>query len=81
MSARFSLRDFGKLITLSVAIAVAAWAVGYLYLVKIAGYPAAGFFTFKMVFGLLAASVTACVIFRLRGGLHDDPAMAGEKSQ
>jgi hypothetical protein len=56
-----------------VAIAAAAWAVGYLYLVKIAGYPAAGFFTLKMVFGLLAVSVTAYVIFRLRGFFTTTP--------
>ena len=75
MRARFNLWDFGKLVSLSVAIAVAAWAIGYLYLVKIAGYPAAGFFSFKMVIGLLAVSVTACVILRLRGSsprLRDD---------
>jgi hypothetical protein len=73
MCARFSLWGFGKLVALSVAITVAAWAVGYLYLVKIAGYPAAGFFSLKMVFGLLAASITACVIFRLRGFFTKTP--------
>jgi hypothetical protein len=73
MRARFSPWGFGRLVSLSVAIAVAAWAVGYLYLVKIAGYPAAGFFSFKMVIGLLAVSVLACVTFRLRGFFTKTP--------
>jgi hypothetical protein len=67
MHARFSLSGFGKIVSLSVAIAVAAWGIGYLYLVKIAGYPAAGFFGFKVVIGLLSVSVTAWAVFRLRG--------------
>lgn len=73
MRVRFSLCGFGKLIYLSIAIAAAAWAVGYLYLVEITGYPAAGFFRFKMVIGLLAVSVTACAIFRLRGFFSKTP--------
>jgi hypothetical protein len=56
----------GKWVGLSVAVAVAAWCVGYLYLVKVAGYPAAGFFTFKMLTGLLLLSFALCSIFWLR---------------
>jgi hypothetical protein len=61
----------GKWVGLSVAVAVAAWCVGYLYLVKVVGYPAAGFFTFKMLTGLLLLSFTLCSIFWLRFDLGD----------
>jgi hypothetical protein len=64
---RSSLLGFSRLTTLTIAIAVGGWVVGYTYLIRIAGYPAAGFFTFKIVIGLLAVSFTTCVIFRLRG--------------
>jgi hypothetical protein len=54
-----------RLTTLTIAIAVGGWVVGYTYLIRIAGYPAAGFL--KIIIGLLAVSFTTCVIFRLRG--------------
>jgi hypothetical protein len=68
------LADIGRLAALSVAIAVAAWLVGYTYLVKIAGYPSTGFFTPKMVLGLLAVSFALCAMFMLRGIFRRPPA-------
>ena len=62
---RSSLLGFSRLTTLTIAIAVGGWVVGYTYLIRIAGYPAAGFL--KIVVGLLAVSCTTCVIFRLCG--------------
>jgi hypothetical protein len=54
-----------RLFALSTVVAIAAWVVGYTYLVKIAGYSAAGFFTVRMVVGLLLVSFTLCLIFSL----------------
>jgi len=45
------LLALSRLVALTIAVAAVAWVVGYAYLVKIAGYPAAGFFTFKMATG------------------------------
>jgi hypothetical protein len=50
---RHALRTFANLLALSTAVAIVAWTVGYVYLVRIARYSAAGFFTFKMVIGVL----------------------------
>lgn len=58
---------FSRFIALTIAVAAGAWVVGYAYLVKIAAYPAAGFFTFKMAAGLLSVSFILCGLFRLRG--------------
>lgn len=55
------------LVALTIAVAAAAWVVGYAYLVKIAGYPAGRFFTIKMAAGLLTISIILCGLFRLRG--------------
>ena len=65
MSRSRSLCAFGRLVALSVAVAIVACVVGYAYLVKIAGYPAVGFFSFKMVVVLLAVSLTVCIILSL----------------
>jgi small-conductance mechanosensitive channel len=62
-----SLLAISRLVALTMAVAAAAWVVGYVYLVKIAGYPAAGFFTFKMAAGLLTVSIILCGLFTLRG--------------
>jgi hypothetical protein len=67
-------RNIGRLVGLSIAIAVAAWLVGYTYLVKIAGYPSTGFFTPKMVLGLLAVAFALCALFMLRGFFRRPPA-------
>ena len=63
------LLALSRLVALTIGIAAAAWVVGYAYLVKIAGYSAAGFFTFKMAAGLLTVSFIQCGLFRLRGFL------------
>jgi hypothetical protein len=59
-------RGLGKLLGLSVVVAGAVWCVGYLYLVKLAGYPAARFFTLKMLAGLVLLSFALSSIFWLR---------------
>jgi hypothetical protein len=65
-SSRVALETIIKLVVLSTAIAGATCVVGYTYLVKIAGHPAAGFFTFKVAIVLLIASFALCLIFSLR---------------
>ena len=67
------LANIGRVAVLSVVIAVAAWLVGYTYLVKIAGYPSTGFFTLRMVLGLLAVSFALCAMFMLRGFFRRPP--------
>jgi len=62
-----SFSGFNRFAALSIAVALGAWVVGYAYFVKIAGYPAVGFFTFKMAAGLLTVSFILCGLFRLRG--------------
>ena len=52
---------------MSMIVAAVAWLIGYGYLVKIAGFSAAGFFTFKMVIGIFLISLAMCLIFQLRG--------------
>jgi hypothetical protein len=53
--------------------AITAWVVGYLYLVRHAGYPSAGFFRAKTGVGVFAVSFIIFVVFRLRGFFKGPP--------
>jgi hypothetical protein len=52
-NSRWLIRNLGRLVAVTLVVAVAAWVLSYAYLVKIAGYPCAGFFMLKMATGCL----------------------------
>jgi hypothetical protein len=70
---RSFLLEVGRLAGLSIAFAATSWLVAYTYLVKIAGFPSAGFFTLKMLIGLLSLTFAITVMFRLRGFFRKSP--------
>jgi len=55
------------LVVCAALVGLVSWLTGYEYVVRLAKFPSAGFFTWKMESGLFAVSSAIFVVLKLRG--------------